>query len=80
MNFLWNKQVSSNYLYIKNLFYFIFSGFLVLWTGHAITEKNRVPEVKFLKHREQALRMAGCFRDSAGALLRKDRSKGYLSI
>jgi hypothetical protein len=27
MNFLWNKQVSSNYLYIKNLFLFYFLWF-----------------------------------------------------
>jgi hypothetical protein len=39
MNFLQIKQVSSNYLYIKIYFYFIFSGFRVFWTGPQLPEK-----------------------------------------
>jgi hypothetical protein len=41
MNFLQIKQVSSNYLYIKNLFLFYFLCFLSFLDWASITEKRR---------------------------------------
>jgi hypothetical protein len=62
MNFLWNIQVSSNYLFTKNLFYFIFFDFRAHWTS--FYRKDRGFGTKYPRLRKQSTRMAGCFRDS----------------
>jgi hypothetical protein len=54
-------QVLAIIFALKSIFQFIFSGFSVLWTGHAITEKGRVLRVKYPRHSVSLDRTAGCF-------------------
>ena len=48
MNFLWNIQVSSNYLFTKNPFLFYFSDFRADWAGPRIPETTGFYIQKFL--------------------------------
>ena len=48
MNFLWNIQVSSNYLFTKNPFLFYFSDFRADWTRPRIPETTGFNVQKFL--------------------------------
>jgi hypothetical protein len=49
MNFLWNKQVSINYLYIKNLFLFYFLRFSSCLDWASISGKRRGLVVRISK-------------------------------
>jgi hypothetical protein len=52
---------SSTYLYIKNLFSYLFIQFISLWIGRIKTEKNRGSGVRIHRHIAQSHRMVGYF-------------------
>jgi hypothetical protein len=61
MNFLQFKQVSSNYLCIKNLFLILISDFNTLWMGPQIQRSTGATVQIFLRLRESLAWTAGCF-------------------
>jgi hypothetical protein len=76
MNFLWNIQVSSNYLFTKNLFLFYFSDFRADWTGPRIPETTGFNLQKCLWLRLNPCRTAGWFLYWSGFLMQKSSAEG----
>jgi hypothetical protein len=77
MNFLQIKQVSSNYLYIKNLFLFYFIGFSSFLDWAIITRKCRGSGARFPRLNLIPSWTAGWFSKTIRVLLQTVHPKGY---
>jgi hypothetical protein len=76
MDFLWNKQVSINYLYTKNLFLLYFLWFYNALDWASIFREGRGLCARYPRHREQGPWMAGWFLSSPRAHLKTGSGEG----